>query len=113
MKLINSGEAFDMSFNSEDVHVPAGKFNCSVVGLAHHIIATAKKWSLNVEITDSTDLNALPKTAITQDPVIESIEEKQTISPEVAEEVENAKGAVDNKESQPKEEVKRGRPSKK
>ncbi|MBU3905037.1 MAG: hypothetical protein KJ906_02735 [Nanoarchaeota archaeon] len=113
MKLINHDKAFDMSFNSEDVHVPTGKFNCSVVGLAHHIIAIAKKWGLNVEIVDSTDLNALPKTAITQDPVIEPIEEKQTISPEVAEEIEEIRKTVEEEESKPKEEVKRGRPPKK
>ena len=50
--MINNGKAFDMSFNGEDVHVPVGKFDCSIPALAYHIVDTATKWNMNVNGRD-------------------------------------------------------------
>ena len=102
--MINNGEAFDMSFGGEDVHVPAGKFGCSIEALAHHIVATATKWGFNVEILDSSDLNAKPAAAITAEPAI--IEEKTKGTGKIPEPLP--------KKEEVKEEIpKKGKPSKK
>lgn len=92
--MINNGEAFDMSFGGEDIHVPAGKFSCSIEALAYHIVATATKWNFNVEITDSSDLSAKPAAAIKAEPVIaeKTAEEIKEVRKE--EEIKNVKEEV-------------------
>lgn len=65
MKLENKGEAFQMLYGGSDINVPAGKFDCTVDSLAHHIVSIAKKWGKDVEIIDSTVI-----------PVTKAIEQK-------------------------------------
>lgn len=52
MKLINKGEAFEMSFAGKTLIVPAGEFEMeNIVG--GHIVYTAKKWGKDVIDVDT------------------------------------------------------------
>ena len=109
MKMINNGKAFDMSFNGEDVHVPVGKFDCSIPALAYHIVDTATKWNMNVEILDSSDLDAKPAAAIKPEPITKGTGEVLEPLPTKKEETKEKPKQEEVKE----EKSKLDRPSKK
>ena len=53
MKLVNNGEAFEMTYDGYAKQIPKGAFEVADSDLAHFIQTTSKKWELDVKIIDS------------------------------------------------------------
>lgn len=75
MKIKNNSAAFEIRYDSQDYEILKGEMEISDDAFGTFILATARKWGLDVVKTESTKKGAIEPISVVEEVVEETVEE--------------------------------------